>query len=127
MSDLQHVACVEDDGDIRSIIELALSDIGGLQVSLFPDGHHAVAGMEDAAPQMIILDVMMPGMDGVETLRRLRSIPALKDVPAVFMTAKAQPDEVCHYMAAGALDVIPKPFDPMNLADRVRIIWSRPA
>ncbi len=124
MSELNHVACVEDDSDIRSIVELALGDLGGMNVSLFENGAAAVAGMEETAPQMILLDVMMPGMDGLETLSRLRAMPALSNTPCVFMTAKAQPSEIHRYVEAGALGVITKPFDPMTLADQVRDFWN---
>jgi two-component system, OmpR family, response regulator len=67
---------------------------------------------------------MMPGMDGPGTLAALRATPGLEQVPVVFMTAKVQPSEIAQYKSLGALDVIPKPFDPMKLAEQVRRIWS---
>jgi two-component system, OmpR family, response regulator len=73
---------------------------------------------------MILLDVMMPGMDGPTTLRALRALPGLAQVPVAFMTAKVQPQEVEHYKSLGARDVIAKPFDPMALAVQVRSIWG---
>ena len=72
---------------------------------------------------VIVLDVMMPGMDGPETLKQLRTFPALADTPVVFMTAKVQPQEVQGYLNLGALGVIAKPFDPMTLAEQLRAIW----
>ncbi|MDP2107650.1 MAG: response regulator, partial [Rhodocyclaceae bacterium] len=72
-----------------------------------------------------LLDVMMPGMDGPTTLQALRRLPAHAATPVAFMTAKVQPAEVAHYTSLGALDVIPKPFDPMALAGQVRAIWDK--
>jgi CheY-like chemotaxis protein len=74
---------------------------------------------------MILLDVMMPGMDGPSTLAALRMHPPLATVPVAFMTAKVQPAEIAHFKSLGARDVIAKPFDPMALAAQVRAIWER--
>ena len=68
---------------------------------------------------------MMPSMDGPQTLERLRELVDIGEVPVAFMTAKVQPGEVAHYRSLGALDVIVKPFDPMQLAAQIRQIWSR--
>ena len=128
MAELTKIACVEDDPDIRKIVELALGDIGGFDLALFPDGASALAQMEAAAPQLIILDVMMPGLNGVETLEKLRTQDALKETPALFMTARAQPDEQRRYAGQdGAIGVITKPFDPMTLADTIRTHWEKAA
>jgi len=70
-----------------------------------------------------MLDVMMPGMDGLGTLKALRNIPEIKDIPVIFMTAKVQPSEVQHYLSLGALGVIAKPFDPMTLPAQIQSIW----
>jgi len=76
---------------------------------------------------LIILDMMMPGMDGLETLQRIRALPALAAVPAVFMTAKAQPNEIQRYEHSGAIGVIVKPFDPVSLASEVKNLWRAAA
>lgn len=76
-------------------------------------------------PQLILLDVMMPGMDGPTTLGKLRELPPFAATPVVFMTAKVQPSEVAGYKQIGAIDVIPKPFDPMTLSNQVQAIWER--
>jgi CheY-like chemotaxis protein len=73
---------------------------------------------------LVLLDVMMPGMDGPATLAALRALPGMENVPAVFMTAKVQPSELAQFKSLGAIDVIAKPFDPMALAARVRAIWN---
>ena len=74
---------------------------------------------------LVLLDVMMPGMDGPGTLQALRALPDVAPVPVAFMTAKVQPNEVAHYRSLGALDVIAKPFDPMTLPAQVRAVWER--
>lgn len=127
MTELNTIACVEDDEDIRSIIKLTLSDIKGWDVTLFSDGSKALDGIEAASPQVIVLDVMMPGMDGLETLAKIRTISGFEDKPAIFMTAKAQPTEMTRYKDAGAVGVIVKPFDPMTLAEQIQNLWANAA
>ena len=124
MSTLQRVLYVEDEPDIQAVAKLALELVGGFTVKVCASGEEALREAEAFAPQMILLDVMMPGMDGPTTLQALRALPALATVPVAFMTAKVQPAEVAHYKTLGARDVIPKPFDPMTLASQVRAIWE---
>lgn len=125
MSTLQRILYVEDEPDIRTVARLALEHVGGFTVHLCASGDEARREAEAFAPQLILLDVMMPGMDGPGTLRALREIPALATVPVAFMTAKVQAGEVAALLALGALAVIAKPFDPMTLADQVRAIWEK--
>lgn len=124
-STLQRILYVEDDDDIRAVARLALEAIGGFELAVCENGLQALERAESFEPQLMLLDVMMPGLDGPTTLARLRDIPSLVGVPAVFMTAKVQPSEVASLREAGALDVIAKPFDPMTLADTLRTIWGR--
>ena len=125
MTSLQRILYVEDEPDIQAVAKLALEMVGGFEVKICSSGEEALVEAEAFAPQLLLLDVMMPGMDGPSTLAALRNIPTLAEVPAVFMTAKVQPSEVAHYKSLGALDVIAKPFDPMGLADEVKRIWER--
>lgn len=125
MTELERICCVEDDFDIRTILELSLSDIGGYEVQLFEDGPCALAGLPELSPQLIMLDMMMPGMNGLEVLSALRKSEQFAKTPVVFMTAKAQSHELDAYISAGAQSVIVKPFDPMTLPDQVKEIWSR--
>ncbi|MDH5378078.1 MAG: response regulator [Gammaproteobacteria bacterium] len=129
MSDnsLQKILYVEDEPDISQVAKLALENIGGFQVELCENGKVALEVAPAYLPDLILLDVMMPDMDGPTTLTELRKIPELKNVPVVFMTAKVQPSEVASYRALGAVDVISKPFDPMTLAEQVKTIWSKTA
>lgn len=122
---LSHVMHVEDDPDIRAIAELALVTVGGLEITQCASGAECLSAVEQRIPDLVLLDVMMPGLDGPETLRRLRTLPGMSHVPAVFMTARAQPEEINGYEALGAIGVIPKPFDPLTLAEQVRQMWDQ--
>jgi len=124
MSTLQRILYVEDDPDIQAIARLALENVAGFTVHVCSSGEAAVREAADFAPDLVLLDVMMPGMDGPSTLAALRTQPPLADTPVVFMTAKVQPSEVRHFRSLGALDVIAKPFDPMNLGTQLRAIWD---
>jgi two-component system, OmpR family, response regulator len=122
---LRRLTYVEDEPDIRAITEFALKEIGGFDLDVCASGPEAIERTPDFEPDLIILDVMMPGMDGIETFNRLRAIPKLARTPIIFMTAKAMKHETDRYRALGVADVIPKPFDPIALADQIREIWQR--
>ncbi|MEO8628836.1 MAG: response regulator [Betaproteobacteria bacterium] len=107
---------VEDEADIRAVATLALEAVGGFTVEACSSGEQALSAFASFKPDLIVLDVMMPGMDGPTTLKQLRALPGSQHVLAVFMTAKVQPHEIAELKALGALDVIPKPFDPMTLS-----------
>ncbi len=124
MNTLQRIMYVEDEPDIQAVAKIALEMLGGFTVKICSSGQAALDEAVGFAPDMILLDVMMPGMDGPSTLQALRQKPELATVPVAFMTAKVQPAEVAHYKSLGALDVIAKPFDPMTLAQQVRTIWE---
>ena len=122
---LTRILYVEDDADIRAVASFALEAVGGFVLAACASGEEALAQAAAFAPQLLLLDVMMPGMDGPETLAALRARAETAATPAVFMTAKVQPQEVARYRALGALDVISKPFDPITLSDEIRAIWAR--
>ncbi len=115
---------VEDEADIRAVAQIALETVGGFSLCQCASGEEALQRAAECAPDLLLLDVMMPGMDGPTTLLRLRGLPATAQTPAIFMTAKVQPSEIAHFKSLGALDVIAKPFDPMALADQVRRIMG---
>ncbi|WP_298452149.1 response regulator [uncultured Marinobacter sp.] len=121
---LKRILMVEDEPDIRTVAELALEAIGGYELTACESGQQALEQIGECRPQLIVLDVMMPGMDGPATLKAIRSLPDYANTPAVFMTAKVQSDEVQGYLELGAAGVIPKPFDPLTLADQIRDIWN---
>ena len=109
---------VEDEADIREIAEFALED-EGFEIEFCESGEEALQKAVDFQPDVILLDVMMPGMDGPTTLLNLRKIPGLENTPIIFLTAKVQANEIESFLQLGAIDVIPKPFDPMALADQI--------
>lgn len=121
--ELRRVLLAEDESDIREIVRLSLETVGGLEVRACASGEDAIAAAQADRPDLLLLDVMMPGLDGPSTLERMRALPGLGMLPVVFMTAKAQRHEIERFRALGAADVIAKPFDPMTLADRLRAIW----
>jgi len=125
MTDLQRILHVEDDPSIQAVAKLALEAVGGFQVLSCASGQAALDQLADFAPDFILLDVMMPGMDGPQTLARIAPLIDIQQVPVAFMTAKVQPAEIAHYRSLGARDVIIKPFDPMQLAAHVRAIWNQ--
>ena len=122
---LTRILYVEDEPDIQAVAQLALEAVGGFTVAICSAGQEALEKAPGFNPDLILLDVMMPGMDGPTTLGKLREIKALANTPVIFMTAKVQAHEVAQYKALGALDVIAKPFDPMRLSDDIRAIWGR--
>ena len=127
MNELERIVFVEDDPDITELIDIALNTIGGMSAVGFSSGYMAIKEAAVHAPQILLLDVMMPGIDGPETLKRLRGQSVLKDVPAIFLTAKVHPNEIRHLRELGSDAVIAKPFDPMGLADKLRSIWQEVA
>ena len=104
---------------------MALEVVGDYDIALCSSGREALKAVTEFRPDLILLDVMMPGMDGLSTLEALRTIPDVADTPVVFMTAKVQANEIAHYRKLGAIEVIAKPFDPMNLANDVQALWER--
>ena len=125
--ELKRIPYVEDEGDIRTVTAMALEAVGGFTVITCSSGAEAVATAPDASADLILLDVMMPGMDGLATLSALRGLSQTADTPVIFMTAKVQASEIQHYMRLGATDVIAKPFDPMTLSAQIGEIWRKVA
>ncbi|MFZ2736980.1 MAG: response regulator [Burkholderiaceae bacterium] len=113
----------EDEVDVQSVATLALEMIGGFTVKACNDGLAVLEQVKAFAPDLILLDVMMPGMDGPTTFEHLRADPETASIPVIFFTAKVLGDEVQRYKAMGALGVIAKPFDPMTLAEQIKHFW----
>jgi CheY-like chemotaxis protein len=122
---LTRILFVDDEEDIRSVAKLALEAVGGFAVEVYGSGSEAVKRASAFVPDLILLDVMMPGMDGASTLKALRKLPETAGIPVIFLTASVQTHETAHYKEIGAIDVIPKPFDPMTLSDKVIEIWRQ--
>lgn len=119
MSDAVRVLYVDDEPDIRMIVEFALDDEEGLELKLCASGAEALAMVAAYKPDIVLLDVMMPGMDGPGTLQQMKKMPELAGTIFAFMTAKVQPQEVESLKQLGAVTVITKPFDPMTLSDKI--------
>ncbi len=119
------VLYVEDDPDIQEIATLALEDLGGMDLTVCSSGIEAIEAFPTSDAQLVLLDVMMPSMDGPTTLGALRKLPGGESIPVIFMTAKVQSHEVPHYKALGAVGVISKPFDPMTLAEQVMDLYQK--
>ncbi len=119
---LSKILLVDDDENIRTIALLSLED--DFQVEIATSGQAALKHALVSKPDLILLDVMMPGLDGKATFEKLQETPELAKIPVVFMTAKVQIHEIDFYLKLGAAGVITKPFDPMTLAADVQNIWA---
>lgn len=122
---LNKILYVEDDHDIAMVAKLTLEAIGGFTVLHCYSGQEALDIFPDFDPQLVLVDVMMPQMDGMQTLANLRLIPKAKDIPVIFMTARAQTHEQAAYFDLGALGVVVKPFDPMTLSNYINELWGK--
>lgn len=127
MSDSLRVLVVDDEPDIREVAVLALGLDPGLQARSAGTGAEALELLGAGAwrPDLILLDFMMAGMDGLSTLEAVRELPGCEDLPVVFMTARTRDADVRTMLAAGAVDVITKPFSPLDLAQQVRAVHER--
>jgi CheY-like chemotaxis protein len=121
---LRTVLYVDVEPDIREIVELALGLVEGLNVEVCESGERALQRLPDITPDLVLLDVMMPGTDGPTTLRRMRADPRFANIPVVFVTAKAMPAEVARFRELGAVAVIAKPFDPLQFGQQIVAIWE---
>lgn len=121
---LRRVLCVDDESDILEVAKLCLETTAGLDVLCCSSGAELLAVVAEAAPDLIMLDVMMPDMDGPSVLKALRRNPALDGIPVVFLTARVQNAEIEQYLKMGATGVICKPFDPMRLAVQIEEIFG---
>lgn len=114
------VLVIDDEDDIRRVARLSLSAVGGMDVCEASSGSLAVRKAREEQPDVVLLDMMMPGMDGLATIRALRGDPETADIPVVFLTAKAMSAEVDRLKGLGACGVLVKPFDPLTLPRLLR-------
>jgi CheY-like chemotaxis protein len=121
---IEKVLMVDDEPHVRRVAELCLARVGLWRVTLAASGSEALSAVERERPDLILLDVMMPGMDGPTTLAALQAHAEMAGIPVIFMTAKVQEHEIERYLALGAAGVICKPFDPLRLPDQIRRILS---
>ena len=121
---IRHVLLIDDEPDIRAVAEVSLSHIGGWRVSQAGSGEEGLALAHQEPPDVVLLDVMMSGVDGPETLRRLLMDDELANIPVLFLTAESTREDIARLMQLGAAGVLVKPFDPLELPARVRAALS---
>jgi CheY-like chemotaxis protein len=116
---IQKVLLVDDDPNIRKLAKMSLERVGRWQVCVASSGQEALEMVEAERPDLIVLDVMMPGLDGAMTLEQLKSRPDFASVPVILMTAKVQSPQMDEYLGMGAAGLIIKPFDPLKLPEEI--------
>ncbi len=119
------VLLVEDDLDVRLLARLALAELAGYEVHEAGNGIEALARIAAEIPDLILLDVTMPEMDGLAVLDHIRSDPRMASTPVVMLTASVRPREIDDYLRRGATGVLKKPFDPMKLVGQVNKILTK--
>jgi CheY-like chemotaxis protein len=126
MSEAQKVLIIDDEEDIRELARISLERVGGLEVLAAASGQEGLELAASEQPDAIVLDAMMPGMDGPETLTKLKADSATEQIPVVFLTGSVQEVERDRFVSLGAVGLLPKPFDPMRLAADLRscLGWS---
>jgi CheY-like chemotaxis protein len=122
---LQRICYVEDDEDIQRIVRMSLERVGKMTVEIVTDPLQAIGVMNAFKPDLVMLDWMMPGMDGPTLFRKMKEDPQTSALPVVFITAKAQSRDMAELMALGAAGTISKPFSPKDLPEQLRQIWAK--
>jgi CheY-like chemotaxis protein len=122
---LNKICYVEDDADIQRIVRLSLERIGKMTVEVVGDPHLAIEAIKAFGPDLVLLDWMMPGIDGPTLFRQMKQKPEVSALPVVFITAKASQSELDELTALGAAGAISKPFSPKDLPDQLRAIWAK--
>jgi CheY-like chemotaxis protein len=122
---LNRICYVEDDEDIQRIVRMSLERVGKMTVEVVSDSTKAVETIIAFKPDLVMLDWMMPVMDGPAVFRALREREETKGLPVVFITAKASQRELDELIALGALGTVSKPFSPKDLPDQLRALWAK--
>ena len=120
----QSILCVDDDPDICEVVQATLCLVAGLDVHTAGSGEQAIDLAYEFRPDLILMDVMMPGLDGPATLKRIRNSALISETPVIFLTAKVLPAEIARFVHLGAIGVIRKPFDPIKLGDELLALWE---
>ena len=121
---LERICYVEDDEDIQRIVRMSLERIGKMTVMIESDPLKAIDGIKAFKPDLVMLDWMMPGMDGPTLFRKMKQDPETAALPVVFITAKATQKDHAELLALGAAGIVSKPFSPKDLPDQLRAIWT---
>ena len=121
---LSRICYVEDDEDIQRIVRMSLERIGKFTVEVVGDPLKAIDAMAAFKPELVMLDWMMPGMDGPTLLKTMREQPETAAYPVVFITAKATQKDHAELLSLGAAGIVSKPFSPKDLPEQLRTIWA---
>ncbi|MGK7902072.1 MAG: response regulator [Hormoscilla sp.] len=116
---VKQILVIDDEADIREVAQLSLEISSGWEVMTAASGRDGLATAEAQQPDAILLDVMMPDMDGPTTFQKLQNNPSTKNIPVIFLTAKVQAAEQLRYAQLGVTTVLTKPFDPVMLANQI--------
>ena len=122
---LNRICYVEDDEDIQRIVRMSFERIGKMTVELVTDPMVAIGAITSFKPDLVMLDWMMPGMDGPTLFRKMKQLPEVSALPVVFITAKATQRDMDELVALGAAGTISKPFSPKDLPEQLRAIWAK--
>ncbi|WP_020583644.1 response regulator [Endozoicomonas elysicola] len=122
---LSRILLVEDSYHIRALINMTLTVLNDYQVFPFDCGESALEKADELEPQLVILDVMMPGMDGPAVMKKLKALPDYSDLPFFFLTSKVHSDDIVEFERLGISGVIAKPFEPTELASMIEALWTR--
>lgn len=124
MKELKKILYAEDEPDVQMVVEITVQTMSNYDIKICSNGKILLENVEEYNPDLILLDVMMPEMDGPTTFKHLQENEKTKDIPVIFMTAKAQTHEVEIFKNIGVVGVITKPFDPVQLCSEIEQIWK---
>lgn len=123
MKELKRILYAEDEPDVQTVVEITIQTMSNYEIKVCSNGKLLLDCVEEYNPDLILLDVMMPEMDGPTTFKHLKQDEKTKNIPVIFMTAKAQTHEVETFKQSGAIGIVTKPFDPLILCTEIEKIW----
>lgn len=125
MKELKKILYAEDEHDLQTIVEISFWSTSNYEIKICDNGKLLLDCVEDYNPDLILLDAMMPEMDGITTLKNLQLNEKTRHIPVIFITAKAQTHEVKLFNESGVIGVITKPFNPMQLCSDIKELWDK--
>lgn len=125
MKELKKILYAEDEYDIQTIVQISIWSMSDYEIKICDNGKILLDCVEEYKPDLIMLDAMMPEMNGLTTLKNLQMNENTKNIPVIFITAKTQTSEMDLYNKAGVIGVLAKPFDPISLCSNIKKIWDQ--
>lgn len=125
MTELKKILYVDDDKDIQLIVKVGLDSTNQFDLTICSSGAEALQILSKTTPDLLLLDVMMPEMDGPSLVKEIRKRDDIENIPYMYITAKAHPNDVASLLLTGAISVITKPFNPINLGNEIQKIWNK--